>query len=447
LQLKREMTFAQMKLKPKMTMTLLWIPLAGVLVWSPTAHALQSLDVFVRGAREHNPVNHEAGANRAAAAARADATFGRALPGLSAAASYTRNQWDVSFGGLEVAPLNQVDAVVSVAVPLVDLAKFARISAATRSAEAAAYRQEATARESDAQAVQLYYQLTADLALVSVARKALDVVRVNLTLNEQAARAGTVMPLDVQRASVEVERQSQQLTSAELEVKLVARALASQTGVIADTTQGAQLEDDLHAEPPLDGFVADAPSTPAVRAALSDRSEAERRATAERLTLVPALSGAVSERYTNAVGFLNGHHETYTAVVSLVWGVDFTTAPTLRARDADVAAARARAEQAQLTIADSIFRAWSTIDADIARCRSARVQATVAGHAADVARTRYRSGVGTQLELIQADRDAFAAVAGRIQSDADVLNARAQLRIVTGTFASPDPHRSPQSAR
>ena len=89
----------------------------------------------------------------------------------------------------------------------------------------------------------------------------------------------------------------------------------------------------------------------------------------------------------------------------------------------------------QLGVGDGIFRAWSTIEADIVRSRSARTQAAVAARAADVARTRYRSGVGTQLELIQADRDAFAAEAGRIQADADLLNARRQLRLLSGDGA------------
>jgi outer membrane protein TolC len=408
------------------------IPLLGTLAWSPAALALQPIDAFVRGARSHNPVNREASANRAGAEARADEAFGRALPGLSAAASYTRNQWEVSLGGLALVPHDQLDAAVTVAVPLVDLAKLARIGAANQTAEAASQRQEAIARDTEAQAVQLYYQLTADIALVEVARKALEVVRVNLALNEEAARAGTVTALDVQRASVEVERQSQQLTSAELEVKLVARALVSQTGVVADTASGARLADDLHPEPPLERFGAAVADTPAVRAASAERAAAERGASAQHLALLPTLGGVASERYTNAVGFLNGHHEAYTAILSLAWAVDFTTAPAWRARNAEAAAARARAEQTQIAVGDSIFRAWSTIDADLARSRSARVQAAVSARAAEVARTRYRSGVGTQLELIQADRDAFAAEAGRIQSDADLLNARTQLRLIAG---------------
>jgi hypothetical protein len=35
--------------------------------------------------------------------------------------------------------------------------------------------------------------------------------------------------------------------------------------------------------------------------------------------------------------------------------------------------------------------------------------------------------------MIQADRDAFAAAAGRVQSDAELLNARLQLRLAART--------------
>ncbi|HEY8923905.1 MAG TPA: TolC family protein, partial [Polyangia bacterium] len=89
-------------------------------------------------------------ARRAGAEAQADEALGRALPGVSASASYTRNQWEVAFGGLTVVPRDQREASAVLAVPLLDLAKFARISAANRSAEAAAHRAEATARATEA---------------------------------------------------------------------------------------------------------------------------------------------------------------------------------------------------------------------------------------------------------------------------------------------------------
>jgi len=42
------------------------------------------------------------------------------------------------------------------------------------------------------------------------------------------------------------------------------------------------------------------------------------------------------------------------------------------------------------------------------------------------------SGASTQLDMIQADRDAFAANAARIQADSNLLNARHQLRLASG---------------
>jgi outer membrane protein TolC len=407
--------------------------LLSVLGWSSSAWALQPLGEFVQAARTHNPANHEAQANRDGAAALAGEALGRALPALSASATYTRNQREVSFGGMQVTPRDQRDASLTLTVPLVDLARFARVSAARRSAEAAAHGQQAAALETEAQVVQTYYQLAANLALAQAARKSLDAVRLNLKVTDDALRAGTATSLDVERASAETERQSQQLSSAELAVKLAARALESATGVAADTASGPALSDDLKPERPLAELAAASPSTPAVRAAASARAAAERTATAQRLTLVPSLSGSVNQRFTNATAFLGGHDNVWVAMLSAGWAFDFGTIPGIRARDAEAAAARAREEAARLAAGDALFRAWTTIETNLARSRSARAEAKVSAHAAEIARARYRAGVASQLELIQAERDAFSAEAARIQSDADLLNARLQLRLASGT--------------
>jgi outer membrane protein TolC len=406
--------------------------LVAALAWAPRARALQPLDDFVRGARAHHPANEEARDDAAAADARSGEALGRALPALSAAATYTRNQWEVTVGGVTFVPRDQIDGAATLSVPIIDLARFARVSTANRLADSAAYQQQAVARETEAETTQLYYQLAADLGLVRAARRALEVVEVSLAKTEEAERAGTATGFDVQRASAEVERQRQQLTGAELEVKLAARALASRTAVVADISVEPPLADDLHAEPGLAEFLADAPLTPVVKAAALARAAADRTATAQALALVPALSGAATERYTNATGFTGGHHDVYTAALGLTWAFDLGTPSGIRARNAEAAAASARERQAVLAAGDAIFRAWSTVEADIVRSRSARAQAAVSARAAEIARTRYRSGVATQLDMIQADRDAFAAEAGRIQSDADLLNARVQLRLAAG---------------
>lgn len=410
-------------------MSLLWLSLS---LPALPAWALQPIDVFVSGARAHNPQNREAEANRTLAEAQAGESTARALPGLSAAATYTRNQWDVSFVGLSVMPRNQFDAGATLSVPLVDLAKFARISASNRLAEASAEQQAATSLAVEAQVVQLYYQLAANLALVSVARKALDVVEVDLKLTQDMAQAGSASALDVSRAQAEVEQRRQQLTNAGLDVELAGQALVSRTGIRPDTAAPVELLDDLHAEPALDRFMAGVASTPAVQAARRAREAFQRSARAQRLALLPSLSAALLERYTNATGFLNGHHEAYAASVSLQWTIDVGSGYAIRSRDAEASAALAREQAASLAVTDAVVGAFHGVEAGIARSRSARTQSAAAARAAEIARTRYRSGAASHLEMIQADRDAFAAAAMRILADSNLLNARRQLRLASG---------------
>jgi outer membrane protein TolC len=70
--------------------------------------------------------------------------------------------------------------------------------------------------------------------------------------------------------------------------------------------------------------------------------------------------------------------------------------------------------------------------ADIAQSRSARAGRDASVHAAEQARVQYRAGTATQLDLLQAQRDAFRAEVTRIEDDANLLNARAQLRLSAG---------------
>jgi outer membrane protein TolC len=70
--------------------------------------------------------------------------------------------------------------------------------------------------------------------------------------------------------------------------------------------------------------------------------------------------------------------------------------------------------------------------ANIAQSRSARAGRDASVHAAEQARVQYQAGTATQLDLLQAQRDAFRAEVTRIQNDANLLNARAQLRLAAG---------------
>jgi outer membrane protein TolC len=383
----------------------------GLLSAAHPAGALQPLETFLQGARAGSPDNAEAKATRAQLDADAQAALGGALPRLSLRGSYTRNEVNslLQLTGpsgppvtVTLTPFNQLDASATLGVPLVDLASFARIGAARTGARASALQATATELQVESLVCQDYYQLVANLALV-----------------------------DVDRARAEVERNVQQVVASELQVSLVARSLQSRTGVVPGIDSVVALADDLHDEPPLERFQPPDEALPALAAAIQGRVAADEVAHAQKLTLVPSLAALATERVTSFEG-LGGHQSSWQAVVALTWSIDLTTVAAMRSTAAAADGARAREERARLAARDDIHRAFRMVGADIARSRSARVQADVSARAATLALERYQVGEGSQLDLLQAQRDAFAADAGRIQADADLVNARDQLRIAAG---------------
>jgi outer membrane protein TolC len=415
-----------------------FLSVAGLVV-ALRASALQPLDEFVRGARASSADTAEARAARRQVRAEADAALGRALPRLSLRGSYARNEFETTLpfpaagGGttaVTLTPRDQLDATATVDVPLVDLSSFARIAAARTSADASAEQEASTDLRVQSLVSQEYYQLVANVALVAASRRALEVARASLRIAEERHRAGAVALLDVDRAKAEVERNVQQLASTELQVALVTKALQSLTGISPEQGE-VTLAADLREEPPLEQFQVPDEEIPALAAAIQSRVASEQQARAQRLSLVPSLSASVTERATNAEG-IGGRDAYWQAVVGLTWSLDVTTFASIRAQQAAADGARAREHRTRLAARDAIHDTWTTVRTNIARSRSAQVQAEVSARAAELAFARYEAGEATQLDVLQAQRDAFAAAAARIQADADLVNSRAQLRVAAG---------------
>ena len=307
---------------------ILWAALLFLLLvlYSLPSLALQPVEVFIGGARQHNPDALEAQANLSQQSAQADSTLGRVLPRISALGSYTRNQYesvvDVAPPGsptpqpITLVPSNQWDGSATLRVPLVDLAGFRRVNAARSTSEGAARQLDAARLQVEGQVVQDYYQVVANTALVAASRAALDVSREGLRLADARYQAGTAAALEVDRARADVEQQVQQLASAELQVALSARSLESSSGVKPDLSEPVRLIDDLHPEPDLPVFEKGLADLPAVAAAKANTRAASQQADAQRLALVPTIAGTFTEHGTNASGF-TGHHWTYQAALTV----------------------------------------------------------------------------------------------------------------------------------
>jgi len=405
------------------------------------AHALQPLDAFVAGGRAKAPDNLEAVANRDVTDAQAGVALGRVLPGVSARGTYTRNQYESTItlpaemgmpaATVTITPNDQLDLFLTANVTLVDLAGFWRVKSARLGHEAAERNVEATLLAVDAQVVQDYYQLVANIALVQQAIISLNVAKESYNLTDAQLKAGRVAELDLERARAEVERNVQQVTEAELQVSLAATSLETLTSVKPDLSQPVTIDDDLHAEPPLDQIAPPLDKLPAVAVAVKNRESADAAADGQRLQLVPTLTGSFTEHVTNASGFA-GNNAIWQAVLALTWTFDYTNIAGIKQQDATVRVAQARERRARLAANDALVRSYSTVAANITRSRSARIGVKSANRASELAFERYKVGATTQLELLQAQRDAFAAEASRIQADADLVNARVQLRLAAG---------------
>jgi outer membrane protein TolC len=125
----------------------------------------------------------------------------------------------------------------------------------------------------------------------------------------------------------------------------------------------------------------------------------------------------------------------YLLQLGIQWKVDATVFAQNRAQDAAVAAARALEDQSRQEAEDAVFKDWQQVRADIDSAHSARAQVAATKLAASLAEDRYESGVATQLDVLQARQEAFAADIARIQADADLAYARIALRLDAGKLS------------
>lgn len=405
------------------------------------AQAIQPLEEFLERSKA---TSFDARENAAAARQReaeADAALGRLLPSFSARGVYTRNQYEASVqvpGAPEpivITPQDQLDAFLQLDVPLIDLSNYHRYRSAQALARAASEQSTATQFDVSRAVTRAYYNYLGAAALLRSARESVAAAEVNLRNVEARRGAGAATDLDQQRALANVERARQDIADAELVQNLAARNLETLSG-LTPTGATEAMSDDLRAEAPLTSWLARAGQTPQERTAkaLSEASAQSKKAA--DTALLPTLTGTAQERFTNATGFA-GHSNYYTLQLTLAWRLDYGTVASTRALSASADVQKVREERTRRAVQDTIYEAYRRVETGIAKSRSARAQAAAANRAAELASLRYEAGVATQLDVTQAQREAFLADASRIQADADLAYARMALRLAAGFPGSP----------
>ena len=408
--------------------------------------AQQPLDAFLERAKTQSFDSREALFTEQQRSSEADVALGRLVPAFTARGVYTRNQTEVAANlptgtnpttmmpnppaRLVITPLNQLDAFLQLDVPIIDLASYHRYKAA-RALEAAASEQRgATNIDVSRSVAQAYYQFLGADALVQSARESIKAAEANLKNVDDRRAAGAATDLDHERAAASVARAEQDLADAELGAALAARSLETLSGLSPSAAQ-AMPEDDLHPEGSLAGWLSLAGGTPVQRVSERLAEAAEQNRKAASRALLPTLTGSAQERITNATGF-SGKTATYTLLLTLNWRLDYGTVATRDAQQAALEVQRVRVERTKRATEDAAFAAFKRVEASVVKSRAARAQAAAATRAASLSADRYSAGVATQLDVTQAQRDAFLASAAKIQADADLAFSRAALRLATG---------------
>lgn len=403
------------------------------------AWALQPLDEFLASARTQSFDQREAAAVTEQREAERSQAWSRIAPSFTATGSYTRNQYEAlarvpsATGGaptvVTITPKDQLEGTLTVTLPLVDVGAWTRIGAAGAAADAAGARALSTGDAVEKNVTRSYYQVVAADATIAAANKALEAAADNLKVTTSRREAGAASDLDVERARASVERSRQSLAIAMQQSAVGRQSLGTLAG-LAPTAGEAPLPEPVTTEPgPVDA--AAIASLPEVRAAELDKIAAERSATAAWAAFAPTASAHATERFTNATGF-GGNEASWSVGVTAQWTLDAGTYYGAKVAAAQGAAASVRSERARAAARDELVSAYEEVRSQIARSRAADAELQASARAAKLARERYEAGAATQLDVVEADRDAFQADVARVQAYADLAYARALLRIASG---------------
>jgi len=395
------------------------------------ARALEPLDTFVSAAKTRSFDVREQRAVLVQRETEADASKVKLLPTVGVTGTYTRNQFEARVGDKLIVPENQVDLYLTANVTLVDVGQWERIGAANRAREAAGSRARSTTLDVTRAVVRDYYQVVASASVLASAERTLAASEKNLAFVTTRREAGLVQELDQKRAEAEVARSRQLVADAGYQAALARRNLETDSG--KKPSEGAPaLDADLTPEAGLaewEGKNVD--GHPQVRAAADEARAAERQATATRAQLLPTLSLGAQNRFTNATGFQD-RASIYALTATVAIKFDASSIVTGSSQDDAVAAARVREERARRATQDRVYLAWYAVRTQIDKAKAARAGLEANQLAARLAKQKYEAGTATFLDVTTAERDAFAAEVTRIQTDADLLFARADLRLATG---------------
>jgi TolC family type I secretion outer membrane protein len=418
-------TEAALPLKPSLRL--------GGAVGDPCAEAMPqdalNLSDVVNLALCNNPQTREVWASSRVQAAQVGASKGSYLPGLSLSASGNRNSPGTS----------QRSVGLTLSYLLYDFGtRAANLENARQLLAAASATQDSTVQAVFLAAVQAYYQTQATQAALDAAHEAERAAKQSFAAAEARYLAGSATPADKLQAQTAYSQATLNRITTDGNLKKTGGALANIIGLEAnrDVSLAAANTEVVPAsfDQDVNALIEEAKrQRPDLIAAEAQVKATEASADAARAAGKPSISLNASTNQINSAG-ATSRGSSLGVSISVPLFAGYAPTYRVRAAEAQVEAQQARTERVRLQVALDVWNAWQNL---VTATQSLRTTADLLGSATQserVALGRYQAGVGSMLDVLNAQSVLASARQQRIQSLLDWNVGRAALAQSMGSL-------------
>ncbi|HEU4697636.1 MAG TPA: TolC family protein [Gemmatimonadales bacterium] len=413
-------------------------------------------------ALRNNTATRIAWANAQAAAASYGSATGEWLPTVDGNVSGARVKTAASQGRTAVQQWVFTPSV-SLSYLLFDFGgRTGRVSEAKQTLLAAGFGHNAAIQDVILQSEVAYFNYVQSRALLEAQRTTLREAEANLAATEERRRVGLATIADVLQARTAASRAALNLQTTEGQVQTTRGALALALGVPANLPYDI---DSTAAEVPI-AQLADSVETiiatairqrPDLAAARAQAEAAHARISQLRAARLPALAFSANGGRTYTTNNPSGANSyTLQLGLSIPLFAGFSRAYDQRAAEFRAEAAAAQAEQVRQRVVYDVFASYYDLQTSTRRVRTAEDLLASATQSSEVALARYKAGVGTILDLLNAQsaladarneliqsRLAWSVSLAQLAHDAGLLDTRggSPLRLTPVTL--PDSTQTP----
>ncbi|MFA7317352.1 MAG: TolC family protein [Sulfuricella sp.] len=378
----------------------------------------------------NNPQTREVWANARAQAAQVGVARAAYLPGLSGSVSASRN-WTDTDGSRS--PYDQNGTGLTLSYLLYDFgAREAALENARQLLAAASATQDSTVQAVFLAAVQAFYQAQANVSALFAAQESERASKESFSAAEARYKAGAATPADKLQAQTAWSQATLNRITAEGSQKSAQGALANVIGQdahrppslvpAAEVTPGDAFERDVNA------LVEEARRRrPDLLAA-----EAQVRAAAANLNAVraagrPSISLAARSDLSNTDGSATSHGSSVGVTLTIPFFSGFAPAYRVRAAEAQADARGAQRDRIRLQVALDVWNASHSLHTATQALRTSSDLLNSATQSEQVALGRYKAGVGSILDVLNAQSALASARQQRVQAALNWNVSRATL--------------------